>query len=318
MAEGAALRKPRIRRPALLLSALVLNAGSLQSQEPAYPHGTGPTVLVDRSHHNAGDFSQVIFEGFAPRLEEEGYRVQELTQPFDREALVDVQITIIVAPLHSRNALRSYPPTDEAQVAAVSRLPTPSAFSEDEIKVLRRWVGEGGALLLVLDHFPVPGSSQDLGAAFGIEISNGFAFDGALLTEQTVAQAMADEPQVVLTRAQGGVADDPITNGRTPGERIDSFRFWTGSAFRLPPEGRSLLTFGSSFVSLLPEVAWQFSETTPREEIGGWSGGGVLQVERGRLAIFGELGIVAGPYPEGVQNLQLFMNTLHWLSGLLD
>ncbi len=79
-----------------------------------------------------------------------------------------------------------------------------------------------------------------------------------------------------------------------------------------------MLTFGSSFVSLLPEVAWQFSETTPREEIGGWSGGGVLQVERGRLAIFGEFGIVAGPYPEGLQNLQLFMNTLHWLSGLLD
>ena len=36
------------------------------------------------------------------------------------------------------------------------------------------------------------------------------------------------------------------------------------------------------------------------------------------LAIFGEIGIVAGRYPDGVQNRQLFLNVLHWLSGLLD
>ncbi len=129
---------------------------------------------------------------------------------------------------------------------------------------------------------------------------------------------MAEGAFVTFRRAEGGIADDPVTNGRTPGERIDSFLFATGAAFRLPPEGRSLLTFGPSFLSLLPEVAWQFSDTTRRERIGGWSGGGLLQVERGRLAIFGEIGIVAGRYPEGVQNRQLLMNTLHWLSGLFD
>ncbi|MCH8314434.1 MAG: hypothetical protein IIA64_00540 [Planctomycetes bacterium] len=177
----------------------------------------------------------------------------------------------------------------------------------------------------------------------GIEISNGFAFDGARLSEQDVAQVMAQgahctpqpSPQrpglerlcssgnLVFERAEGGVADDPITNGRTPGQRIESVGFFTGSSFRLPPEGRSLLTFGPSFVSLLPEVAWQFSDKTPREGIGGWSAGGVLRVERGRVAIFGEHGILAEPlawaerHPE-LQNPQLFMNALHWLSGLLD
>ncbi len=332
------MRKPRTTRPALLLSALVLIAGSVQSQEPAYPHGAGPTVLIDTAHHNLDPF-----EKNAARLEEDGYRVRELKQPFDREALVDVQITLIILPLASRNALPSPGPPTQAEVAAAWRRPTPSAFSEAEITILREWVGEGGALFLVLDHFPMSGAVQELGTAFGIEISNGFAFDGARLSEQDVAQVMAQgahctpqpSPQrpglerlcssgnLVFERAEGGVADDPITNGRTPGQRIESVGFFTGSSFRLPPEGRSLLTFGPSFVSLLPEVAWQFSDKTPREGIGGWSAGGVLRVERGRVAIFGEDGILAEPlawaerHPE-LQNPQLFMNALHWLSGLLD
>ena len=125
-----------------LLLAVVSPAG-LDAQEPTYPHGTGPTVLIDTSHHNL--FSPFMVH--APRLEEEGYRVRELKQPFDREALVDVQITLIKTPLHSRNAIRAYPPT-EAELAAAWRRPTPSAFSEEEITILREWVGEGGALLL--------------------------------------------------------------------------------------------------------------------------------------------------------------------------
>ena len=242
----------------------------------------------------------------------------------------------MAAPLADRNAIRrpadGSPPPDtsaecfeaiNARIPEVWRHPIPSAFSEAEITILREWVGEGGALLLVLDHFPMSGAAQELGAAFGIEISNGLAADGALLPEQGVAQGAGS---LVFERTEGGVADDPITNGRTPGQRVDALGFFGGSAFRLSPQGRSLLTFGSSFVSLLPEVMWQFSETTSREEIGGWSGGGVLRVGQGRVAIYGELGIFAGlaepqawaeRRPE-LQNPQLFMNTPHWLSGLLE
>ena len=79
--------------------------------------------------------------------------MRELKQPFDREALVDVQIRLITTPLHARNAIHSYPPT-EAELAAAWRRPTPSAFSEAEITILREWVGEGGALLLVLETCP--------------------------------------------------------------------------------------------------------------------------------------------------------------------
>ena len=151
------------------------------------------------NHHNL--FSP--FEKHAPRLKENGYRVRELTRPFDREALVDVQITLIIAPLASRNALRSDRRPTDAEVAAAWHRPTPSAFTEDEVSVLRRWVREGGALLIASDHFPLPGAVAELGAAFGIEISNGFAVDGTLLTELT-SQKVSQAGRVVFERTEGG------------------------------------------------------------------------------------------------------------------
>lgn len=37
------------------------------------------------------------------------------------------------------------------------KLPTPSAYTPDEIEAVRRWVSDGGSLLLVADHMPFPG-----------------------------------------------------------------------------------------------------------------------------------------------------------------
>ena len=62
-------------------------------------------------------------------------------------------------------------------------MPTPSAFSEDEIAVLSEWVEAGGSLLLVFEHMPLAGAAQDLAGAFGIEISNGFVVDGTSLAD---------------------------------------------------------------------------------------------------------------------------------------
>ena len=326
-----------VRVTAILLLTAVVASTKAVAQQPAFAPGSGPTVLFDLGHNSL--FLRGTNLSPMTRLQDDGYLTQTLTGPFTEDALAGVDIVMILSPLADRNALPPRPadcpsPPDaecfeaiRAQIPEFWRHPIPSAFSEAEITILREWVGEGGALLLVLDHFPMSGAAQELGAAFGIEISNGLAADGALLAEQGVAQAVAQGAgSLVFERTEGGVADDPITNGRTPGQRVDAFGFFGGSAFRLPPQGRSLLTFGSSFVSLLPEVMWQFSETTSREDIGGWSGGGVLRVGQGRVAIYGELGIFAGlaepqawaeRRPE-LQNPQLFMNTLHWLSGLLD
>jgi hypothetical protein len=289
------------------------------AQEPAYPRGTGPTVLIDMAHHNLDAAGGRVSR--ASWLEEDGYLLRELTRPFDHEALDGVQIVVIKGALSAENALRS-----DAEIAEVWRLPTPSAFTPEEIAIIRDWVVSGGALLLVIDHMPISGAAQLLARAFGIEVSNGFVVDTSSLRGLS-PKDVALAGDLTFRRADETLAEHPVTNGRGIVERIDSVLTFAGSAFRLPPQGRSLLALGPTFFSLLPDVAWEFSETTPREPVEGWSQGGVLRVGRGRLAVFADVAILVSPdmvaeyaHPEEdpVQNPQFLLNVLHWLSGLLD
>ncbi len=69
---------------------------------------------------------------------------------------------------------------------------------------------------------------------------------------------------------------------------------------------------------------------TPRVPIKGWHQGVVMNVGKGRVAIFGEAAMfsaqLAGPQkrpmgmnaPVAKQNLQFLLNVMHWLSGLLE
>jgi len=192
----------------------------------------------------------------------------------------------------------------------------------NEINALDEWVRQGGSLFLVLDIFPFPGAIEPLTARFGIEVSNGFAVDARKLPKNPDSIGPAGE--LFFRRSDGTLADHPVTNGRDSTERVDAIASIFGSAFRLPPGAQSLFTFGPSSVSLLTDVAWEFSADTPRESIEGWSQGGLLRVGKGRLAIFGESGILQphGPrfdelYPN-VQNAEFILNAFRWLSGLLD
>ena len=45
--------------------------------------------------------------------------------------------------------------------------PHASAFAREEIATLFAWVNDGGGLLLVADHSPIPGALADLGTVFG-------------------------------------------------------------------------------------------------------------------------------------------------------
>ena len=311
-------------RALLALPGAVVTAEMATAQEPAYALDTGPAVLIDAAHHNVDGA-----EGRASLtrwLREDGYRVRDLLDPFDRESLEGTQIVIIKNALSEKNAFLSPGPT-EAELREAWRLPVPSAFSPAEIEVLREWITRGGALLLVIDHMPMPGAAQELAGAFGIETSNGFAVEGQSLGDYTSGE-VAKSGSFVFRRMDGSFAEDPITDGGSSTERVDSVATYSGSAFRLPAEGRSLFTLGPSTISLLPEVAWEFSESTLRMAVGGWSQGGVLRVGEGRIAVFGDGAILVtpdmvadedeeGPNP-ALQNPRLLLNVLRWLSGLLD
>jgi hypothetical protein len=135
---------------------------------------------------------------------------------------------------------------------------------------------------------------------------------------------------MVFRRSDGSLADHPVTNGREPRERVDSVATFMGQAFRTPAGSAQLLTLSSPSVLLLPERAWQFSETTPRVSADGMAQGALLLYGEGRVGLFGEAAMfsaqVAGlrrspmgmNSPVASQNPQFLLNLFHWLSDLLD
>lgn len=273
---------------------------------PAFAPGAGPVVLVDEAHVNFHT-ADGRYYAFAQLLRRDGYVVRGLREPFTRESLAGARLLVVANALHARNA-------DDWI------LPTPSAFTPGEIAAVEAWVREGGSLLLVADHMPFPGAAEGLAAAFGVAMGNGFAYDS---TEQ--------ESRFRFSRANGLLADHPVTNGRDASERVDSIDSFTGQAFRLMrADAQPLLTLGPGTVLLMPEVAWQFSALTPRVRADGLLHGAVLRHGRGRVALFGEAAMfsaqLAGPQrapmgmndPHAPQNARFLLNVVHWLTGVID
>ena len=162
---------------------------------------------------------------------------------------------------------------------------------------------------------PFPGAVETLAAAFGIQVTDGFATDRSCAMDE-----------IVFRRSDGSLADHPITNGKNRGQRVDSVRSFTGQAFRLTRPGRPLLILGPGTVVLLPSTAWRFSDTTPRIPAEGMLQGAVLSHGRGRVAMFGEAAMfsaqVSGPArrpmgmnaPHAGENPRFLLNLMHWLA----
>ena len=278
----------------------------IRVKHPAYPFSEGPVVVLDLAHNNVDDpeFPAVLAEW----LTQDGYVVRQLLTRFDEAALANVDIVISKNPLSVDNR-------DNWS------LPTPSAFSRGEIELLYDWVFSGGALLLVIDHMPIPGAVEELASTFNFEISNGFALDERSLHGYD-EKAIHAAGRIQFRRSDRSLADHPVTNGRSSAERVDSVVTAVGSAFRLPHDGQSLLTLGPSFVSLLPDSSWELDDTTTRQEIGGWSQAGLARVGSGRVAVLGDAMLLRSALEDtetwALQNPQFTLNVVHWLSGLLD
>jgi hypothetical protein len=269
---------------------------------PGWPAGKGPRVAIDGAHHNFHTIDG-RYRPFANLLRRDGCRLSGWTKPFSRKALNGIDLLVIANPLHVSN--------DTSWA-----LPTPSAFTSEEIEAVRSWVADGGALLLIVDHMPFPGAAGALARAFGVTFSNGFARSG---------ESGNESGNIVFRRNGGGLADHAITRGARPGEGIDSVVTFTGSAFRPDSTAIPLLVLAPGSRSLEPEVAWQFSDSTRSTQVGGWCQGAVLQAGRGRVAVFGEAAMftaqLAGPAairmgmnsPAAAQNWRFLLNTIHWL-----
>lgn len=302
--------------PSIIVLALVLPSKASVSSESDPPTATDkshPLIVFDQGHHNYGiDESDHVIEQF---LSEYGFIVRQDTELITRRGLEGVDV------FHTSNALA-------AENVDHWALPTPSAFTPDEIRILLSWVREGGSLLVVIEHMPMGGSYGALATALGLDVSNGFAVDETLLSSYS-SDIISDAGDLLFRRREGSLADHPIMNGQTPFGPIDHLATNTGSAFRLPAQGLSLITFDSNVVSLEPDVSWVFDDDTTRVSVAGWSQAGVIELGNGRVVVLGDNFLISAPaYLEppyvhdenneaerGAHNHQFTLNLYRWLSN---
>jgi hypothetical protein len=300
-----------------MLAGLVLvTAGPARTQQvpdesftpaigkPEYQAGRGPRVLVDAAHLNFHT-ADGGYGPFAKLLRADGYRVDSNREPFSAEALARGDVLVIANAMHKQSENDWAP------------LPNLGAFTEAEVAAVERWVSAGGSLLLIADHMPLAGHAESLAAAFGVRFQNGFALDAK------------GSGQITFRRSDGSLTASRIANGRRADERVDTVTTFTGQAFRLDPsiKAEPLMVFSVGHQLLLPEVAFQFSERTPRIPAVNLLQGAIVYHGRGRVAVLGEAAMfsaqLAGPNKrpmgmnsaEASENYRFALNVLHWLSG---
>ena len=272
---------------------------------PAYPPGEGSIIYIDEAHNNFHT-TEGRYKPFAELLERDGFVINPLKDTIHKNTLENVDILVISNALNIRNT-------------ADWTLPTPSAFTEDEIKNIVDWVMNGGSLFLIADHMPFPGAVHDLAKEFGFELSNNFAFD-------TTNKILGD----LFTRKDGTLEDNFITNGRSEQERVDSIYSFTGEAFQIPDDATPVLILNDNFISLMPDTAWNFKQDTPEISVAGWSQGSVKKFGKGKIAMWGEAAMfsaqIAGEQkikvgmnsPKAKHNYQLLLNIIHWLDHIIE
>jgi len=270
---------------------------------PTFDIGQGPVVKIDEAHHNFHTMNGRYF-AFAEVLRHDGYRVESSGSAFNLDSLRACRILVI------SNALNE-------NTTEFRSLPPPSAFTEEEIEIVRAWVEEGGALFLIADHMPFAGAAEKLAAAFGFEFSDSFAFD-----------KMKKRPDM-FRRSDGSLRAHEITDGREPSERVDSVATFTGQAFRANRSHAPIIVFDSNYIALIPDVAWEFEKLVDTLSIAGWMQAAAAEYGKGRIFVAGEAAMFSSQVGSGgsrvgltsaeaAQNLIYLRNTMRWLNASPD
>jgi len=271
---------------------------------PEYTRGKGSVVVIDEGHYNfhtAGD----RYLPFARLLRADGYVVKGYSGEFIKSGLKNVRILVIANALNKINTENWF-------------LPTPSAFSSEEIKTLRKWIKTGGSLFLIADHMPMGGAAVNLAAVFGFGFTNGFAAD------------TSGPGPAFFYRKDSTLLSCSITNGRNDSEKVDKVVTFTGQAFKIPVEATSILRFDERYLLLETDTAWVFNSNTKYTPIKDWSQGAFMKYGKGRIVMFGEAAMFTAQLagPEGIkvgmnsdyaeENYKLLLNIIHWLDGKFE
>ncbi len=267
---------------------------------------THPRVLFDEGHNNA---STAGFTGrywpFARLIGAAGYTFERGDRSFTAEYLALREILVVA------NASGS----SKTQIFGIN-IPIPAggerndtAFTADEIDVVRSWVEGGGSLLLIADHSPFGEAAAGLGSAFGVTMYKGFV---------EVPGEVSDP--LLFSVGNARLGDHPIIAGDGTGAAIRRVMTFTGQSLDGPPGAAILLRLPASAVETVPVG------DSLVERRAGQAQGLAFGFGKGRVVVLGEAGMataqVSARTPYGMNqpdndNKQFVLNVMRWLSRSL-
>jgi hypothetical protein len=278
--------------------------------EPAY-RTEHPVVLVDEAHRNSHTATGA-YKPFADLLRADGYEVRPARAAFTSSSLAGAAV-LVVAGARGTNDTEDGPAFDEAEAAAVER-----------------WVREGGALLLVTDHWPYGAAVSAFARRFGVTM-------GAGLVEDSLGHDPDRGPShIVFSRVNGLLRDHPIVLGRDEHDGLRRILSFTGQSVAAPPPAVAFLALSDHAIERPPGPARAVKrggDVRVEMEYGdpisaaGRAQGVALEFGRGRVVVLGEAGMLraqkekngslVGMNVPGYDDRQLALNVVRWLSRAL-
>ena len=301
-----------IRSKKLLLSFFLVStlAPAALAQQSADPHFDArvdkpafaknfPRVLFDEAHYNF-DTTNNRYKPFGELLFNDGYHIAVNRQPFTKTSLASHKILVIVNPLGSEDS------DDEGAAGP--------AFTTAECEVVSDWVRGGGALLLIADQAPFASAAEILAKQLGVEMSRSETTDPANADKEFGVPSV-----IVYSRENHQLAEVAITNGRSEGERVNRVLVFSGQSLKGPQGSEAFLKLADGAIN---EIDGKSASAAGRAQ------GIAFRLGKGRVVVLGDAAMlsaqVAGSdnQPVGmnvpnVDNRQLALNIVHWLSGLL-
>jgi hypothetical protein len=274
---------------------------------PAYAKAH-PKVLFDEAHNNA-DTSSGRYAPFVDLITSDGYKVAPNTGQFSRTSLKGYEVVVIV------NA--SGPGTQREA----------PAFTKAECDAIHDWVSSGGALLLITDHSPFSSAASVLSERFDVQLTKGYTFDTVHHDKES-----GDQTEIVFSRDAGLLLKHPITSGRDETEAINRIVTFSGTSLKGPTGSVSFLKLSDTAKDVLPPDRKPSSPEDPPADhktisAAGRAQGVALVLGKGRVVVLSEAamltaqvdpkGLHFGMNVSGIDNRQLALNIMHWLSGLL-
>lgn len=267
---------------------------------PAYTKNF-PRVLFDEAHYNS-ETTNGRYKPFADLLFNDGYHLTVNHQSFTKELLKTFKILVIVNPLGAEEM------DDEGAEGP--------AFTTYECDTVSEWIRGGGALLLAADQAPFGSAAEILAKTLGVDMRKGYTMDAANADKE-----LNNPSLIVYSLDNHLLAEHSITSGRSAAERVKSVIVFTGQSLQGP-------TGSDAFLRLADTAVDQIAPPGKNTSAAGRAQGIAFRLGKGRVVVLGDVAMLSAqltgsdnqPFgmnvPE-IDNKQLTLNIMHWLSGIL-